>query len=101
MVGCAVSEYAKRWVSPHWERFILEAHGHFLAPQIEVMNPTPDDARVDVKWFLDDGSLHSTITDTIAPRNSAMLVPSGDNRGQGWAHIVSDQPVALSGSTPT
>ena len=85
MVGCAVSEYAKRWVSPHWEAIHPRGVGLFLAPQIEVMNPTPDDARVDVKWFLDDGSLHSTSTDTIAPRNSAMLVPSGDNRGQGWA----------------
>ena len=94
-----MSDFANRWVSPHWGRFPVEPN-HAIGPAIWVLNPGTTQAKVTVTWFNLDGSIVSQEEQPIPPKQShahAFMPTAGV---YGWARVVSDQPVAPWGATP-
>ncbi len=97
-----MSDFAKRWVSPLWRTLPIEP-GHRYGPEIWVTNPGATKANVTVTWFRYDGSTVSSSQLTIQPKHTSVpnFLPEGGDDNVGWAHVVSDEPVAPWGSTPT
>jgi hypothetical protein len=94
-----MSDAHTHWIAPFWEEFATPQTLAVEGPRIYVMNPSLKAAEVLSTLFDTNGSVLHASTDTVQPRETALVNGGIDSETWGWCGITSDVAVLPWGVT--